>query len=361
MSSNPIEINATKILIVLFENNPEENLHFKGADIQELTGLKPLEINNAIDYLDNHGLLKRINYKGTKPYNFGEVYLNVEGKFQYHELMKENNSQENEENKTKMKIFISHSHKDIEIAKVLIELLRVSLNLKVDDIRCTSVDGHRLPAGISTDEQLKLEIHDSEVLIGLISPSSISSYYVLFELGARWGVNKPLIPLLTNKKGADLLKGPLQGINALNTNSEAQLFQLITDLGKLLDISPEAPNSYQSYITKLSKLSMADKVSTNSNNQNNIIKNVSEYSDSDEKIKKHCKDYWPDDYSMQVSCINEQKEAVKILKKSKPDDISEDDFILIRKKAAEDWSDDFTMRVSQEKEQFEAIRKLKDL
>ena len=109
-------------------------------------------------------------------------------------------------------------------------------NLKADDIRCTSVDGYRLPAGISTDQQLKSEIHDSKVLIGLISPSSISSYYVLFELGARWGANKPLIPLITNKKGAELLKGPLQGINALNTNSEAQLFQLVSDLEKLLNI-----------------------------------------------------------------------------------------------------------------------------
>lgn len=260
-----------------------------------------------------------------------------------------------------MKIFISHSHKDVEIAKALIELLRASLNLKTEDIRCTSVDGHRLPAGISTDEQLKSEIHDSEVLIGLISPSSISSYYVLFELGARWGANKPLIPLITNEKGADLLKGPLQGINALNTNSDAQLFQLISDLEKLLKVKSEPPNAYQSYVNKLSQVSSANKPIADSENQEDTIVVDSDYANSDEKIKKYCKGYWPDDFSMQVSCINEQKEAVNILKKGKPDDISENDFILIRKKAAEDWPDDFTMRVSQEKEQFEAIRKLKNM
>ena len=87
----------------------------------------------------------------------------------------------------------------------------------------------------------------------------------------------------------------------------------------------------------------------------------SDYHDSDDKIKNYCKNYWPDDYSMQVSCISEQRDAVKILEKGRPNDISENDFILIRKKAAEDWPDDYTMRVSQEKEQFDASRKLKNM
>jgi len=355
--SNPIEINATKILIVLFENNPDENLEFSGQDIKELTNLSTNEINNAIDYLDNLGLIKRSNYMGTSPYKFGKVYLNSRGNFQYHEILKEIPVTNNE----KMKIFISHSHKDVEIAKGLIELLRAALNLKVEDIRCTSVDGYRLPAGISTDEQLKSEIHDSSVLIGLISPASISSYYVLFELGARWGANKPLIPLISNSKGADLLKGPLHGINALNANEEAQLFQLISDLGNQLSIKPENPNSYQTYIRKLTKLTTDGIEAESDNSEEDMIKHYIDYSNSDEKIKKHCKGYWPSDYSMQVSCINEQNEAVKILEKGKPNDISEDDFILVRNKAEEDWPDDYTMRVSQEIEQFEAIRKLRKM
>lgn len=262
-----------------------------------------------------------------------------------------------------MKIFISHSHKDVNLAKALIELIRNALNLKAEDIRCTSVDGYRLRAGVSTDEQLKTEIYNSEVLIGLISPSSISSYYVLFELGARWGANKPLIPLITNEQGSNLLKGPLKGINALNTNSESQLFQLISDLSELLNISSEKASVYQTYINQLSKLVSSESSLTESKtdtNSDSILEN-SDYSDSDKKIKTYCKGYWPDDYSMQVSCINEQREAVEILKKGKPDDISADDFVLIRKKASEYWKNDYTMRLSQEKEQFDAIRKLRDI
>lgn len=359
--SNPIEIYANKILTILFENNPDGEFLFTGADIQKLTKLKPIEINNAIDFLDKKGLIKRFNLGVTYPYRFSDVLLNGEGNYQYFELKKENKVDRQLENSRNMKIFISHSHKDIEIAKALIELLRVSLNLKSEDIRCTSVDGYRLPAGISTDEQLKSEIHESEVLIGLISPSSISSYYVLFELGARWGASKPLIPLITNETGADLLKGPLQGINALNTTSEAQLFQLISDLEKLLNLNSESPSSYQGYIYKLSKLSLTDKLVTDMESKEDTIKVESEYNDSDEIIKNHCKAYWPYDFSMQYSCINEQREAVEILKKGKPDDISVDDFIMVRRKAAEDWPIDYSMRVNQEAEQFEAIRKLRNM
>ena len=55
--ANPIEENASKILISLFENNPNENLQFDGKDIQNYTNLTPTEINNAIDYLDDRDLL----------------------------------------------------------------------------------------------------------------------------------------------------------------------------------------------------------------------------------------------------------------------------------------------------------------
>ncbi len=89
-----------------------------------------------------------------------------------------------------MKIFISHSSQDLEIVKSLVRLIRGSLNLSSEKIRCTSLNGHRLPAGVGTDDRLKQEIFDCEVLIGIITPISLESYYVLFELGARWGLKR---------------------------------------------------------------------------------------------------------------------------------------------------------------------------
>lgn len=355
---NPIEINSNKILKVLFENNPNKDIQFLGDNINQLTGIEPNDINDAIDYLDKLGLLDRLDYMGTSPYLFGEISLNSSGNFQYHEMNKTKN--QSKKNST-MKVFVSHSHKDVEIAKGLVELLRGALNLTVEDIRCTSVDGYRLQAGISTDEQLRMEIHDSEVLIGLISPASISSYYVLFELGARWGSDKPLIPLLSSEKSIELLKGPLQGITALNAKEEGQLFQLVTDIATILKIRPENPQSYQVQIKRLIGVIQNLENDVIDKSEDLVDNNKFDYSDADSKIKVHCKSYWPNDFSMQVSCIKEQQDAVKILIKGKPNDISNDDFILVRKCAEENWPDDYSMRVSQENEQFEAIRKLRTM
>ena len=204
--ANPIVANATQVIKALFENNASGEEEFEGEDLVGFTKLSPQALNDAVDYLDSKGFLNRQDFMGTTPYDFGHVNLNVHGKHFYHEL---NSNQvvakkkpRTVKSKSALKVFISHSNKDVEVAKAIIDLLRISLNLKTGDIRCTSVDGYRLPAGVSTDEQLKTEIHDSEVLVGLISAESMSSHYVLFELGARWGAKKPLFPLITDDEGA---------------------------------------------------------------------------------------------------------------------------------------------------------------
>src|SRR5688572_19277140 len=93
-------------------------------------------------------------------------------------------------------VFISHSSQDSQLARQVVDLLRSSLNLRAQQIRCTSVDGYRLPAGANTDQQLREEALAARAFIGIISPFSLTSAYVLFELGARWGAGQPLFPLL---------------------------------------------------------------------------------------------------------------------------------------------------------------------
>lgn len=369
--ANPIVTTATKVLKALFENDPSGEGVFDGDDLMKFTALSPQAINDSVEYLYSKGLLERQDYLGTTPFHFGHVNLNVHGKHLYHEQSDDQNKNtekhKSPQKTSYMKIFISHSNKDVEVAKAIIDLLRISLNLKTRDIRCTSVDGYRLPAGVSTDAQLKTEIHDSEVLVGLISAESMSSHYVLFELGARWGAEKPLFPLITDGEGAKVLKGPLQGINALNAYEEAQLFQLVDDIGEKLDIKPESPNSYQRHVKAVVNLLTSRSVppeksvkdaGANSPSTSSTIKD--DYSNSEEQIKAHCKKQWPEDFHMQAHCITEQRNALRLLQEPKPEDISDSEFALIRKKAAKDWPDDYHMRAHQEQEQFKAIRNLRD-
>ena len=74
-----------------------------------------------------------------------------------------------------MTIFISHSSRDAHLATQLVNLLRLAFSLRVDEIRCTSVDGYRLKAGADTDDQLRREVRESQLFLALITPSSVTS------------------------------------------------------------------------------------------------------------------------------------------------------------------------------------------
>jgi hypothetical protein len=153
-----------------------------------------------------------------------------------------------------IRIFISHSSQDHELVRLLLDLLRSALRLPSGQVRCTSIDGYRLPGGANTHEQLRAEVHDADAFIGVISAHSIKSLYVAFELGARWGAGKPLIPLLAPGVDVSLLGGPLAGLNALRSDSRAQLQQLVGDIAQLLHLSPEPPQVYENAVEAILRL-----------------------------------------------------------------------------------------------------------
>lgn len=147
-------------------------------------------------------------------------------------------------------VFISHSSQDSDVAEVLIDLLESALDLPSDSIRCTSVDGYRLPGGVSTDESLRREVHNSKVLIGLITPNSMESPYVLFELGARWGSSRPMFPVLAKGAEHEILGGPLEGLNVLNGNREAELHKLVEEIADVLALDSGKSSRYKKYISR---------------------------------------------------------------------------------------------------------------
>lgn len=154
-------------------------------------------------------------------------------------------------------VFISHSSKDAPIAKALVLLLKAALNISSGRIRCTSVDGYGLSAGAETDNQLRVELRESKVFLGIITQSSVESTYVLFELGARWGAHLQLAPVLASSADKTLLRGPLSGLNALSCDSRSQVLQLVDDVGSDLGLIAEKAASYQDYVDDLLRLAGA--------------------------------------------------------------------------------------------------------
>lgn len=133
-------------------------------------------------------------------------------------------------------VFISHSSKNADLALALIDLLKDGLGLLASQIRCSSVDGYRLPVGVNTEDKLREEVNAAKVVVGLITPSSLVSYYVMFELGARWGADLFLAPLLAGVRPNEL-SGPLSLLNALDATSDGQLHQLLADVSKQLSFA----------------------------------------------------------------------------------------------------------------------------
>jgi hypothetical protein len=133
----------------------------------------------------------------------------------------------------------------------LIDLLRAAINLPSEAIRCTSVPGYKLRVGADTDDELRKEIHESRAFIGLITEASFESAYVLFELGARWGADKQMAPLLAAGTPATILKGPIVGKTALSCDNPHDLHQLVDDIALVLNCSADRPSSYSHKIDAL--------------------------------------------------------------------------------------------------------------
>jgi len=141
-------------------------------------------------------------------------------------------------------VFISHSHHDEPLASALARLLEQGVGLARSEILCTSASEYALEQGAEFDNALRTVAVTATVFIGLVTPSSLKSSYVLFEMGARWGAEKPTLPLLACGSMSTDLPGPLVRLNASTVYDEAHLHQLVYGVAKNLQRQPQAPQTY---------------------------------------------------------------------------------------------------------------------
>ena len=149
-----------------------------------------------------------------------------------------------------MRVFVSHSSKDKDLADRLVSLFRLALNLDSDDIRYTSSPGYGLTTGEPILEALRKEVQEAPVVIGLLTTNSLISTWVNFELGARWGLGKRLFPLCAKGLKPGNLPEPLKSLAALDCTNEDHLQKLLEDVALELELNLDRGSSYSQSVVQ---------------------------------------------------------------------------------------------------------------
>jgi nucleoside 2-deoxyribosyltransferase len=95
-----------------------------------------------------------------------------------------------------LRVFISHSSKD----RVFVEKIR---NLLFHHANAQVFTADDLSAGERWETKLRNELSSADVVVALLSPHSVESSWVLQEIGAAWGLKKPIIPVVTARNVLD--------------------------------------------------------------------------------------------------------------------------------------------------------------
>jgi len=141
----------------------------------------------------------------------------------------------NHSSKDARKIFISHSSKDASFVQALSRLIRLALNLPTDEVLAASLEDMQLESGADFESVLRDRAVNADVLVAVLSPNSLLSTYVLFELGARWGAGKKIVPLLVPGLTVDQVEPPLNSLHVQECDRPGlwNVLETIRDILKL--------------------------------------------------------------------------------------------------------------------------------
>lgn len=109
-----------------------------------------------------------------------------------------------EKTKRDIRIFLSYAHDDRNKAEEVIKHLATQPNFHV-------FTANQMSAGENWKDRIKKELAKSDFFLVLLSPTSIRSKWVQFELGAAWGLDKFIIPIVTSRDLVSKLPVKLAG------------------------------------------------------------------------------------------------------------------------------------------------------
>jgi hypothetical protein len=133
-----------------------------------------------------------------------------------------------------IRLFISHAHRDQDVAKQLVDVISGNLVVPPGELRCTSVPGYQLDLGARAQDDLRRELGSAACVIALLTPNSVGNDWVAFELGAAWANTKASIPLLAGGLQDKDIPGPLRGAAGGQLTLPETVDRLLDQLRQLL-------------------------------------------------------------------------------------------------------------------------------
>lgn len=133
-----------------------------------------------------------------------------------------------------VELFISHAHRDVDLAAQLVAAITTAMDVPPNGVRCTSLPGYKLEIGTMPAQQLRHELSSASVVVAIITPFSLASDWVLFELGATWSQAKRVMPLLGGRIRSTDLPGPMRSMHCAELDKASSLDEFIETLGREL-------------------------------------------------------------------------------------------------------------------------------
>jgi hypothetical protein len=96
-----------------------------------------------------------------------------------------------DKNKQNFRVFVSYAREDSVYADELLSYLSAQPKLDISMM-------NNITAGEKWRSEIKNALNASDVFLVLLSPTSVKSSWVLFELGLAWGLGMPIIPVATH-------------------------------------------------------------------------------------------------------------------------------------------------------------------
>lgn len=123
-------------------------------------------------------------------------------------------------------IFISHAVADKPLADKLIAFLKEAIGVPAKSIFCSSIDGHGIPLGDDFNQYMKESIQKPKLVILLMTPRYMESWFCLMELGATWAKSLKALPIVVPPIKYDVISSTLGLKQGWNIEDHAKLIDL---------------------------------------------------------------------------------------------------------------------------------------